>query len=248
MRAVILAGGQGTRLRPYTTIIPKPLVPIGGRPILEHILHGLGRSGVGTVDLCVNYLGELIRVYLTEVAGPPGLDLRFHWEEQPLGTAGALSEVPDLDETFIAMNGDILTTLDYRALVDFHRASDAALTIAMHSKRVKIELGVIENKDGLVTGYVEKPTLDYEVSMGVYVYEPRALEHLPAGPCQFPELVSLLLEAGERVAAFGSEAEWFDIGTFGEHERAQEALEQHPELFDPAPLVGDETHRAESTS
>ena len=220
MRAVILAGGLGTRLRPYTTIIPKPLVPIGDRPILEHIIGRLGASGVRKVDLCVSHLGELIQLYFQQAAILPEIELDFHWEDEPLGTAGALRTVPDLDETFIAMNGDILTALDYAELVAFHRDQGAALTIATHSKKVDIDLGVIETNGDGVVGYREKPTLNYDVSMGIYVYEPRALEFLPDGVCSFPDLVLRLLEAGEKVAAFKSDAEWYDIGTVGEYERA----------------------------
>jgi NDP-mannose synthase len=233
MRAVVLAGGLGMRLRPYTAILPKPLVPVGDRPILELILRQLHRSGVGEVDLCVGHLGELIQVYFTQATTmPPDLELRWHWEDEPLGTAGALRGVPGLDSTFIAMNGDVLTTLDYRRLVEFHREQDAALTVSMHTKHVDIDLGVIESRDGLITGYQEKPSFDYNVSMGVYVYEPRALKHLPAtGACQFPDLVLRLLDAGERVAAHASDAAWYDIGTFGELERAAKDLEDRPEMF-----------------
>jgi NDP-sugar pyrophosphorylase family protein len=221
MRAVILAGGLGTRLRPYTTIIPKPLVPIGYLPIIEHILGRMATAGVTKVDLCVSHLGELIQVYFSQAKIlPEGLELHWHWEDEPLGTAGALSVVPDLDETFIASNGDVLTSLDYRELVDFHREHDAALTIAMHRKAVDIDLGVIETDGPIVTGYNEKPTLHYDVSMGVYVYEPRALKHLPEGICQFPDLVLRLVEAGETVAAYRTDAEWYDIGTIAEYERA----------------------------
>jgi NDP-mannose synthase len=233
MRAVVLAGGLGMRLRPYTAILPKPLVPIGDRPILEHILRQLHRYGVREVDICVGHLGELIQVYFTQATTmPEGLDLRWHWEDEPLGTAGALRSVEGLDDTFIAMNGDVLTTLDYERLVDFHREREAALTVAMHTRHVDIDLGVIESRDGLITGYREKPSLDYEVSMGIYVYEPRALGYLPAaGACQFPDLVLRLLDAGERVAAFSSDDEWYDIGTFGDLERAIRFLEQRPEIF-----------------
>jgi NDP-sugar pyrophosphorylase family protein len=232
-RAVILAGGLGTRLRPYTTILPKPLVPIGDRPILEHILHRLHRGGVRLVDLCVGHLGELIQVYFSQADSLPGdLELRWHWEGEPLGTAGALRIVPDLGGTFIAMNGDILTTLDYEALVAFHEQSGAALTVATHARRVDIDLGVIEAEGDRIVGYREKPQLDYEVSMGIYVYDERALAHLPAnGPCQFPELVRLLLDAGETVARFSSDAEWYDIGTPDEHRRAETAFERAPEVF-----------------
>jgi NDP-mannose synthase len=232
MRAVILAGGLGTRLRPYTTIIPKPLVPVGERPVLEHIIRSLERCGADRVDLCVSHLGQLIHLYLSQAELPEGLDVRFHWEERPLGTAGALRAVPDLGGTFIAMNGDILTTLSYRSLVEFHLEREAALTIAMRSARVDIDLGVIETRDHFVTGYREKPSLQYDVSMGIYVYDARALAHLPAGQCQFPELVLRLVDAGERVAAFrADDVDWFDIGTIEEHERAAQEFERAPLKF-----------------
>jgi NDP-mannose synthase len=233
MRAVILAGGLGTRLRPYTTVLPKPLVPVGERPILEHVLRRLHGCGIRRVDLCVGHLGELIQVYFSQATTLPGdLELGWVWEEESLGTAGALRLVPDLTGSFIAMNGDILTTLDYRELMAFHERGGAALTVATHAQRVDVDLGVIETDGDRIVGFREKPVLDYEVSMGIYAYDERALQHLPAaGPCQFPELVQRLLDAGESVRAFRSDAEWFDIGTFSEHQRAIEAFERAPEVF-----------------
>jgi NDP-sugar pyrophosphorylase family protein len=231
MRAVILAGGLGTRLRPYTTVIPKPLVPVGDRPVLEHILGSLYRDGFKRIDLCVSHLGELIHLYLSQLELASKMELEFHWEEEPLGTAGALRVIPDLGGTFVAMNGDILTTLSFKDLIDHHLEREAALTIAMRRERVDIDLGVIVTDGDTVVGYREKPTLDYDVSMGVYVYDERALSHLPDGPCQFPELVLRLLDAGERVAAYRTDAEWFDIGTLEEHERAAERFQAAPEQF-----------------
>jgi NDP-mannose synthase len=230
MRAVILAGGLGMRLRPYTTILPKPLVPVGDRPILEHIILRLNACGVSSIDMCVGHLGELIRLYFSQQDKlPVELEMRWHWENEPLGTAGALRMVPGLDETFIAMNGDVLTTLDYRQLIDYHQEHDAMLTVATQAKRVDIDLGVIEIDDGVIVDYREKPSLDYKVSMGIYVYEPEALAYLPSeGPCQFPDLVLALLADGKRVAAFPSDAEWYDIGTIAEYERAILALETWP--------------------
>jgi NDP-mannose synthase len=220
VRAVILAGGLGTRLRPYTTVIPKPLVPVGERPIVQHIIERLCTAGVTQVDLCVNYLGGLIQAYLSQATLPDDLQLRWHWESEPNGTAGALRSVPDLEDTFIAMNGDVFTGIDFRELVDFHLNSGAALTIGTHSKSVNIDLGVIDTTDNYVVAYHEKPTVKYDVSMGVYVYEPRALKYLPRGVCQFPDLVERLLDAGEKVATYHSDASWYDIGTLQEYERA----------------------------
>ena len=232
MRAVVLAGGLGTRLRPYTAILPKPLLPIGDRPVIEHILRRLESFGVRRVDLAVAHLGELIRVYLSEATDlGAALDLRWHWEDEPLGTAGALRVIPDLEGTFLVMNGDILTNIDFAALLDVHRRSSAALTVAMREQQVNIELGVIESSGEVITGYREKPTLRYDVSMGIYVYEAATLQYLPTGPCQFPSLVARLIDAGQTVAAYRSDADWFDIGTFAEYERALRYVEEHPAAF-----------------
>jgi NDP-sugar pyrophosphorylase family protein len=237
MRAVILAGGLGTRLRPYTTIIPKPLVPIGDRPVLEHIIRSLIRCGTDQIDLCVSHLGQLICVYLAHADLPAEVKLDFHWESEPLGTAGALAGVAGLDGTFIVMNGDVLTTLDYAALVDFHRERDAAMTVAMHSQRVDVDLGVIDASDGFVRGYTEKPTLHLQVSMGVYVLNGRALDVLPDVPSQMPDLVLALLDAGERVAAYETDADWYDIGTVGEYERAAADVQRFPDKYGIEPLA-----------
>jgi NDP-mannose synthase len=231
VRAVILAGGLGTRLRPYTTVIPKPLVPIADRPVLEHIIRCLTATGITQIDLCVSHLGQLICLYLREASLPPEVRVDFHWETEPLGTAGALRSVPDLGGTFVVMNGDILTTLDYRDLVEYHREQDVALTVAMKSKHVDIDLGVMDVEDGLILDYREKPALSFDVSMGIYVYEARALRYLPDGPCQFPELVLRLIAAGERVAAYRSDADWYDIGTLPEYERAAADVERFPARF-----------------
>jgi NDP-sugar pyrophosphorylase family protein len=204
---------------------------VGDRPVVEHIVHALACSGSHRIELCVSHLGELIQLYFSQMVIPEGVQLTFHWEDEPLGTAGALRVVPDLDETFIAMNGDVLTNLDYRALIACHREREAILTMAMQTKSVQVELGVIKDVDGLVKDYVEKPVLDYNVSMGIYVYERRALDYLPTGACQFPELVLRLVAAKERVAAFLTDADWFDIGTIEEYERASRAIAVAPERF-----------------
>jgi NDP-sugar pyrophosphorylase family protein len=225
MRAVILAGGQGTRLRPYTMVLPKPLVPVGERPVLELIMHRLAACGFVQVDLCIGHLGELIMAYFADGSRvPDGMSLSYHREDEPLGTAGALRAIDDLDETFLVMNGDIVTDLDFGELVRFHLEHQAALTIATMAKDVPISLGVIEHDALRVTGYVEKPTLSYDVSMGVYVYEPRVLELMPSGHFDFPDVVHLLLDRGEPVTTYPFTGTWFDIGTPSDHESAVEAL------------------------
>jgi NDP-mannose synthase len=232
MRAVILAGGKGTRLRPYTTVLPKPLVPVADRPILELIIRQLAAHGFTRIDLLVGPLGGLIKTYLDSAVLPEGLQLQYRWEDAPLGTAGALRHIENLDEPFLTMNGDVLTTLDFAQLMRFHRGHDAPLTIATHRQNVHIDLGVIESDDGFVTRYVEKPTMRFNVSMGVYVYDPEVLELVPERHFDFPDLVKALIDSGQKVAMYTGAGVWFDIGTVGEHERAVAEIEKHPELFD----------------
>jgi NDP-mannose synthase len=235
MRAVILAGGRGTRLRPYTTVLPKPLMPVGERPILELIMRQLAGHGFTRIDLCVGHLGELIRAYFEEAkALPDGVELNYFYEPEPLGTAGALRLLERDPDSILVMNGDILTTLAYDQFLRFHEASGAALTVATHRKDVSLALGVIEGQAGEVTGYIEKPTLHYEVSMGIYAYAPKAIEHIPAGRFDFPDLVLALLAAGERVNTYRFEGDWFDIGTPDEHERATASYSEDPARFEPS--------------
>jgi NDP-sugar pyrophosphorylase family protein len=232
MRAVILAGGQGTRLLPYTTVLPKPLVPVGERPILELLIRQLAAHGIDQVDLCIGHLGDLIQAYLSECSGiPDHVNIDYHWEDEPLGTAGALRIVEPADDHFVVMNGDILTDLDYGRLVARHEETNADLTIATHRADVQLSLGVVIGEDESVTGYDEKPTLHYDVSMGIYVYSQRALAAVPEGRFDFPDLVLALLEQDRRVNCFPFSGEWYDIGTPGEHGRAMEAIEERPELF-----------------
>ncbi len=234
MRAVILAGGKGTRLRPYTTVLPKPLLPLGDRPILALILQQLATAGFTEIDVSVGHLGGLIRAYFDESdVVPDGVELRYHWESEPLGTAGALRQIPKVEESVLVMNGDILTDLDYAALIARHEERGVALTIATHRKDVGLSLGVIEGSGEIVTGYVEKPTLHYEVSMGVYVYSPVAVEAIPDGRFDFPDVVLRLIAAGRPVGAYPFEGAWFDIGTPAEYDRAVTFLTENASRFGP---------------
>lgn len=222
IRAVILAGGKGTRLAPYTTVLPKPLMPLDGMPILEIVLRQLKAHGVEAVTLTVGYLAPLIRAYLDQSSLCQMLNLTYHHEASPLGTAGALATVEDLNDTFIAMNGDILTTLDYSALVRFHKEQGATLTVAVTKKRIQVELGILQlDEDACIVGYDEKPVKEYPASMGIYVYEPRALSFIePNAYLDLPTLVLRLIEKGERVCGFQSDAFWLDIGNRDDYERA----------------------------
>lgn len=225
MKAVILAGGRGRRLAPFTVAFPKPLVPIGDRAVLEILIRALVRSGITEIVLAVDHLAELIMAYVT---GHPELrDLaqyRFVRDERPSGTAGPLARIEGLGDTFLVCNGDLLTGLDFKALVAHHKASGAALTVAVHARPVKLGLGVLDiGADSRVTRYTEKPVMHYEVSMGVYVYEPRVLAYIKPGEyLDFPDLVQRLLDAGEHVGAWRNDAYWLDIGNPEDYARAQE--------------------------
>jgi NDP-sugar pyrophosphorylase family protein len=227
LRAVILAGGKGTRLRPFTVNFPKPLVPVGDTPVLEVLLRYLLRHGINDVTLTLGHLSELIRAYLLHAKDlTKSFKLQYVNEEAPSGTAGSLADIPNLTDTFLAMNGDVLTDLSLHELVAFHRKYQAALTIAAHERRVKIDLGVLEfDGDNRVIGYREKPEQIHHVSMGIYVYEPRVLQYIERGKyLDFPDLVLRLIEKGEKVCAFPSKCQWFDIGRPDDLARAQEAL------------------------
>jgi NDP-sugar pyrophosphorylase family protein len=218
---VILAGGLGTRLAPYTSILPKPLMPVGDRSILETVIEQLGDAGARRVTLSVGHLSHLIRAVFDHRADD-GVEIVYVQEPEALGTAAPLRLVGDLDDTFIVMNGDILTTLDYCELLRHHRAAGNTLTIATHERKIKIDYGMLHlNAEGRVQLMEEKPEIVSPVSMGIYVMEPSALDHLPAqGRFDFPDLVHALLAAGEPVGAFRHTGLWFDIGRPTDYEAA----------------------------
>ena len=227
MKAVILAGGRGTRLAPYTKILPKPLMPIGDMPILEIMLHQMRRAGVDEVVITVGHLAELIRSFFQN-GERHGLSIVYSYEDKPLGTAGPLSLIKDrLDETFLVTNGDVLTTLNLQDLIQAHRSSGAAATIASHARKVKIDLGVLQfNGSDELTGYIEKPTYDFFVSMGIYVFEPRVLKYIPYNQyLDFPDLVLTLIRNGERVLGYRYEGYWQDLGNPDDYEQAVQEFE-----------------------
>jgi NDP-sugar pyrophosphorylase family protein len=243
MKAVVLAGGKGSRLAPYTKILPKPLMPIGDMPILEVILLQLKAAGINNVVLCVGTLAELLRAFFQD-GNQLGINITYSFEECPLGTAGPIALVDGLDETFVVMNGDVLTTLDLRALIDFHWEQKAGATIAAHCRQSKIDLGVIQKDGGCrITGYIEKPVYDFLVSMGIYVFEPAILSYIERGEyLDFPDLVQRLLVAGERVVAYQFEGYWEDLGRPDDYERASQDFEKMQAQFLPGTCGGGEKY------
>jgi len=227
MKAVVLAGGKGARLAPYTKILPKPLVPIGDMPILEILLRQMKRAGIDHVILTVNHLAQLLQAFFQE-GQQFGLQIEYSLENKPLGTAGPLSLIADrIDDTFLVTNGDVLTTLDLNELVAAHRRSGAIATIATHERKVKIDLGVLQtNSSGELTDYIEKPTYDFSVSMGIYVFEPRILDYIPYNQyLDFPDLVLKLIHTQESVFGFRYDGYWQDLGRLEDYEQAVQDFE-----------------------
>ena len=223
VRVVILAGGKGTRLKPYTTVFPKPIMPICEMPILEVVLRQLKYYGFEKITISVNHLAELIQIFFGD-GSKLGLDITYCMEDEPLGTAGSVSLVSDITDTFIVMNGDLLTTLNYAAIAEKHIASEAIATIGVFPREVKIDFGVLEldEKDELIT-YKEKPKYEYLVSMGINVFNAAALEYIPKNQyLDIPTLMLRLKEAGNIVSTFRSECEWLDIGRPDDYELAVE--------------------------
>ena len=219
---IVLAGGRGTRLAPYTTVLPKPLMPIGEMPVLEILLRRLAAAGFRRVHLAVGYLAELIEAYFRD-GERFGVQLEYLREDQPLGTAGPLAALANPSERLLVMNGDLFTALDFRELVAFHESSGATATVATLEREVPIEFGVIGVEGTRIVDYDEKPTIAYDVSMGVYVFEREVVDLIPTGEhFDFPDVVHVLLERGLPVAAYRSSAFWLDIGQREDYELAQE--------------------------
>jgi NDP-sugar pyrophosphorylase family protein len=222
MRALILAGGLGTRLRPLTFSIPKPLLPVGEQPLLEIVIEQLKVSGIVDLVIATGYQAELIRAFAGD-GSRFGVSVEYVHEEKPLGTAGPLSLLCDRlapDESIVMMNGDVVTKLDFARLIAFgERGYD--LTTCYTTYTYESPFGVLAVEDGRVTGIVEKPTVDYAISAGIYVVNRRAAELVPAETFfTMPELISALIDAGRPVGAFRIDEFWLGLETVAGFERA----------------------------
>jgi NDP-sugar pyrophosphorylase family protein len=233
MQAVILAGGKGTRLRPYTVSIPKPLVPIGDIPILEVVLRQLRYYGFTEVILAVNHLAEIIMAVFGD-GSKFGIRIRYSIEDQVLGTAGPLSLIEGLADSFLVMNGDLLTTLDYGRLMRHHVASKNDVTITGYPKDVKIDLGVLETDGSMFQRYIEKPTYSFLVSTGVYALSASILPLIPRDEkLDLPDLVSAAHAKSLQVRVYRDDFFWLDIGRAQDYERAIEIFQERRTDFIP---------------
>ena len=232
MQAVILAGGKGTRLRPYTTIFPKPLMPINDMPILEVVIRQLKKSGFKKITMAVGHLAELIEAFFDN-GNRWDMEISYSREDIPLGTAGPLALLENLNDTFLVMNGDVLSDLNYNDLVKFHKEQNAIATIAMYNKEVKIDLGIIKtNEKHEIYDYIEKPTLIYQVIMGIYVFDKRVLNFIPKGEYfDLPDLIHTLIKANEKIVGYHFKGYWRDIGRREDYEEAVEEFEKLKSSF-----------------
>jgi NDP-sugar pyrophosphorylase family protein len=239
VKAVILAAGKGTRLRPLTLNTPKPLLELGGQPILETLVRQLVHYGYNHITVTSNYLSEKIDAYLPQLDAQLPSNVSLHHEPQAklMGTAGGLSSIDGLgdDGPFLVMNGDLICTLDYRALMAFHLQQQPALTIGCYAATQQIKLGVLDiDETGDVTGYREKPYMTFPVSMGVYIYDPATLAHVPSDDwLDLPDLVNQLVADGKRVATYPFEGTWLDVGTHDDFEQADKLLRERYAEFLP---------------
>ncbi len=236
MHAIILAGGKGTRLRPFTVSLPKPLVPVGDYPIVEIVVRQLARAGFERITLSTGHLAELIEAYCG-TGERWGVRIDYAREDAPLSTAGALRLVEGWTENALVMNGDVLTTLDFRALLEAHVTRGVAATVATTMRESRVDFGVMDiGENGYLAGWTEKPTYQLAVSMGVYVLAPKCREFIAEGEALgMPDLLMRLTGAGERVYCHRSDAFWLDIGRVDDYEQAQVEFESRRKT-----LLGDD--------
>jgi len=238
MRAIIMAGGKGRRLYPFTSVIPKPLVPLDDKPILEIVIRQLVHNGFTNITISVGYLAELIMAAIGN-GSKFGIKIDYSLEESPLNTIGPLSLIDDLYEyqsPFLVMNGDILTNIQFSDLYQYHRSKESILTVASYKRNVQLPLGVLTyDEDNYVKSFVEKPEYDYFVSMGIYILEPRILNFIPKGePFGFNHLMDKLLFHGEAVATYPFHGKWLDMGTLNDLEKANEEFKSFSEEYLPS--------------
>lgn len=218
---VILAGGKGTRLKPYTIAIPKPLVPVGEKPILELIIEKLKTSGFYNIIITVNHLADLIRAYFGD-GSKWGVNISYSLEERPLSTMGPLKLIENLPENFLVMNGDILTDLDLSEFFEYHKNNTGLFTIAAHRRVEKIDYGVLETDSNFnLKGFQEKPYYSFLVSMGIYAVNRDVVDMIPPNEFfGFDHLMHKLLQEGKNPMVFEFEGKWLDIGRPSDYELA----------------------------
>jgi NDP-sugar pyrophosphorylase family protein len=218
--AVILAGGKGTRLKPFTISIPKPLVPVGDKPILEHLIKKLADEGFTDIIITVNHLAELIKAFFGD-GSKWGISIKYSIEDKPLSTMGPIRLIDSLPEDFLILNGDVLTNMNFNELFSFHTNKKSLFTIASHLRKEKIDYGVLEIDHEKLKIFNEKPEIEFRVSMGIYAANRRILQYIPENKSfGFDDLMLKLLSINENVNVFTHDGYWLDIGRPDDYEKA----------------------------
>lgn len=230
-RAIILAGGKGTRLRPYTAVLPKPLMPIGEYPILEVIIRQLINQGFDHITLALNHQANIFQSFFGD-GSKWNITIDYSLETKPLSTMGPLTLIDNLSEDFLIMNGDILSDIHYGELFDWHVNNNNLFTISSHKRDSFIDYGVLETQEGVLTGFIEKPNYKFEVSMGIYIANKRILDFIPHNePFGFDQLMLKLIAAQERVNVQDYNGIWLDIGRPDDYEQAIDLFEEQKDKF-----------------
>jgi NDP-mannose synthase len=232
MMAIIMAGGKGTRLKPYTMSIPKPLLPLGDIPILEIVLKQLAKVGFSQVVIALGHMASIFKISIGN-GERFGLEIEYVMEEEPLGTVGALRLIDHLDDNFVVMNGDLLTDFDFSDFMKNHIENKAMASIGVHKRTVNIDYGVVETTDdGQLIAYKEKPTINYSVSMGINLFNKEAVKYIPStGKFDIPDLMLLLREKEQKVLCYSTDCYWQDIGRFEDYEKASKDFVENPSFF-----------------
>jgi NDP-sugar pyrophosphorylase family protein len=227
MKAVIQAGGKGARLQPYTLLLPKPLMPVGGLPVIEILLKWLRRWGVKETYITIGYLGSLIRSLCGD-GSQWDIDIVYSEEPEPLGTIGPLRLIKNqLTETFLTLNGDLITDLNLCDLKTYHRQQGGLITVAVTEKIISTDLGILEGQNGRMTGFREKPTFKLQASTGIYCMEPQILDLIPDGvPFGFDDLMYAMLEQKLPVYIYRHEGLWRDLGREEDFKSVQQGFLQ----------------------
>lgn len=229
--AVILAGGKGTRLRPYTVALPKPLVPVGDKPILEIIIIRLSKQGFGRIIITVNHQADIIMAYFGNGI-KWGVEIEYSLEDKPLGTMGPLQLLKNLPDDFLVMNGDVLTDINYASFFDQHIASKKIFTISSYRRVQKSDYGILEVEDNSLTGFNEKPEMHFVVSMGIYAVSKSVLEYIPQDQYfGFDALMLKLLQNNIKIGVIEHTGYWMDIGRPDDYQQAVEDIESKKFIY-----------------
>jgi NDP-sugar pyrophosphorylase family protein len=229
-QAVILAGGEGRRLLPYTKVLPKPLWPVGEVPIVEILIKQLAKAGVKEIILAVGYQAEIIKMILGD-GHQFGVKIKYSEEKKPLGTAAPLKKIKKLDKNFLVLNGDLLTDLPFRKFANAHIKNNTLATVAIYKRSVKVDFGVVTESKGKISEYLEKPVLDYSVSMGIYAFNRGVLKYIPARKFDFPELVNKLISIGRNPCVYKFKGRWLDVGRPDDWEKADRLFQRNSKVF-----------------